>query len=105
MANQLGEGKGSREEKLAKLLELPIEKVFEYIPIPESSFELAARIQKKKALGLDVSVEESIRKARQLEKDIARIKSEIKSEPPLKPEQIEMLVGLTKGVLNDLTAA
>ena len=101
MANQL-KGKGGREEKLAKLLGMPIEEVFNNIPIPDDPFELAHRINKKKALGLDVSVEESIRKARQLKRDIERIKDEIKSEPPLKSEQISKLVGLVKGVLDDL---
>lgn len=92
-----------REEKLAELLGITVQEVFDKIAIPESSFELAARINKKKALGLDVSVEESIRKARLLEMDLKRITQEIKSEPPLLPEQIQKLAGLVKGVLGELT--
>ena len=94
-----------REEILSETLKMPIEKVFEIIPIPESSFELAHRINKKKALGLDVSVEESIRKARLLEMQINKVQDEIKTEPPLMPEQVEKLVGLVKGVIDDLQPA
>lgn len=94
--------KGSREEILAETLGMSIEEVFDKIPIPESSFELAARINKKKALGLDVSVEESVRKARLLEIEFKRLTEEIKSEPPLLSEQIDKLAGLVKGVIHDL---
>lgn len=97
------ERKRIREVELAKMLNIGVEEVFDKIPIPvDNPYELAMRINKKKALGLDVSLEESIRKARQLENDIKRIKEEIKSEPPLKAEQVTKLVGLVKGVLDDL---
>ncbi len=96
------ERKTYREEELAKLLNVTVEEVFDKIPIPESAFELAARINKKKALGLDASVEESIRKTRLLEMDIKRMREEIKSEPPLKPQQVAKLVDLVRGVIDEL---
>lgn len=92
----------TREEKLAELLGVSVEEIFNKIPIPESSFELAARINKKKALGLDVSVEESLRKGRLLALELKRIEKEIKSEPALMPEQISKLASLAKGVFDDL---
>lgn len=102
MAKSQLPGKGRREEKLANLLNMPIEEVFKNIPIPENPLELAHRINKKKALGLDVTIEESIRKARQLENQIIKVQEEIKTEPLLLPEQLEKLVGLVKGVINEL---
>ena len=101
-----GQRKRVREQDLAKMLNITVEEVFEKIPIPvDNPYELAMRINKKKKLGLDASKEESIRKARNLEMDLKRIKEEIKVEPPLLAEQISKLVGLVKGVLDDLQPA
>lgn len=97
------ERKRIREVELAKLLGITEQEVFDKIPIPvDNPYELAMRINKKKALGLDASTEESIRKARLIEIELKRIKEDIKVEPPLKPEQVSKLVGLVKGVLDDL---
>jgi len=91
------------EEEMAELLGITVEEVFEKMPIPDSPFKLADRINKKKALGLDVSVEESIRKARRLDKDYFQsLRDEIKSEPHLMPEQIDKLVGLARDLLQEL---
>lgn len=91
------------EEEMAALLGITVEEVFEKMPIPDSPFKLADRINKKKALGLDVSVEESIRKARRLDKDYFQsLRDEIKSEPHLMPEQIDKLVGLARDLLQEL---
>jgi hypothetical protein len=92
----------THEEKLAEMMGKTVEEVFQMIPIPDDVQKLAARIKKKKALGIDASEEESIRKARLIGIEIRKIQEHLDSEPALLPEQLEKLVSLTKGVLNEL---
>lgn len=92
----------THEEKLAEMLDKSVAEVFDMIPIPDDVQKLAARIKKKKALGLDASQEESIRKARLISIEVRKIQEHLDTEPPLLPEQLEKLTGLVKGVLNEL---
>lgn len=96
------ERKRVREVVLSETLNMPIEKVFEIIPIPDNKYELAARINKKKDLGLDCSLEESIRKTRLVEVEINRVKAVLASDVELKSEHVEYLTGILQGVINGL---
>lgn len=91
-----------REENLAKVLQIPVADVFKKIEIPTNKLELAHRINKMKALGLDCSLEESIRVKRLVEDQVGKIEEILTTGAELKPEHVEELTGKLQGVINGL---
>lgn len=91
-----------KEEKLAELLNMPIADVFKQIEIPTNRLELAHRINKMRALGVDCSLEESIREMNFIDDEIDKIKEILSKGPGLKAEHVKELTGKLQGVIDGL---
>lgn len=91
-----------KEEKLAELLNMPIADVFKQIEIPTNRLELAHRINKMKALGVDCSLEESTREMNFIEDEVDKIKEILANGPGLTAEHVKELTGKLQGVINGL---